>query len=88
METDDFEWDDDKAADVARRQGVNFWSAVQVFEDPNVMHFQDRDHPETRTKSVVDDRLITVIWADGGQGRIRIITAWPSTQREMNDYRT
>jgi uncharacterized DUF497 family protein len=33
METDHFEWDDEKAADVLRRQGVSFSNASRVFDD-------------------------------------------------------
>jgi uncharacterized protein len=88
METDHFEWDDEKAADVLRRQGVSFSNASRVFDDGRCLHLADRDRPQERTKSVgsVDGRLLTVISMDGRDGRIRIITVWPSTTGETDDY--
>ena len=88
METNDFEWDDDKAAKVLAARGVSFWDASRIFDDPLYIQIPDRDDPEARTNAVgrVDDRLLTMIFTDGLEGRIRIITAWPSTTEETDDF--
>lgn len=88
METDDFEWDDDKAAKVLAARNVSFWDAAQVFDDPGFIQLPDRVNPQTRTKVIgsVSDRLLTVIVTDGREGRTAIITAWPSTREETDEY--
>jgi uncharacterized DUF497 family protein len=88
METDHFEWNDVKEADVFRRQGFDFWLAARVFDDPNHVDRADRDRPEERTETIglVDGRLLTVISADGHEGRIRISTAWASDREETDAY--
>ncbi len=88
METDHFEWDDDKAARVLAARAISFWDAARVFEDRRCLHLADRDRPEERTKSIglVDGRLLTVISADGFERRIAIITVWPSEKGETDAY--
>ena len=88
METHDFEWFDDKAAKVLAERKISFWDAARVFDDPQFIQLPDRDNLETRTKAVglVDDQLLTVIFTEGREGRIRIITAWPSSTEETDDY--
>ena len=88
MQTDHFEWDDDKAAAAARKHGVDFWTAARVFDDPYRIESEDGTRHQHRSKSIgmAGRQLLAVIHADGIGGRIRIITAWPATKDEHDDY--
>ena len=89
METDDFEWDDDKAAANLRKHGIDFFDACGAFEDAfYVEDIDDRmDYGEERIQLIgrVGDELIVVIYVERGK-RIRIISARPATREEYDDY--
>ena len=88
METDHFEWDDAKAAMVLREHGVDFWEAASVFDDAFHVVLPDDTRHQARWKAIgfAGQRMLTVVHTDGRDGRIRIITAWPSTKGEIDDY--
>ena len=88
METDEFEWNDNKAALVRREHGVDFWEAVHVFDDVFHVIVPDQTRHADRWKAIglTGKRMLTVVHTDGRDGRIRIITAWPSTKGEIDDY--
>lgn len=91
MQSDGFEWDDDKAATNAAKHGVTFEDAQSVFiHDPAAREAYDPDH------SAGEDRYLLVGWSAGGQllvvcftdrnGHIRIISARELTRREEDGY--
>ena len=89
MQDDDFEWDDDKAAQNTAKHGVSFERAARVFSDPfGVAEIDDReDYGEPRFIMVgmVEGDLIFVAYTER-DGRIRIITARRATKHEQDDY--
>jgi uncharacterized DUF497 family protein len=82
--------DDDKADLVLKKHGIDFWLAARVFDDAFHVIVLDPSRFEYRWKAigVVEGRMLTVVHADGGEGRTRLITVWPSTQGEIDDYYT
>jgi uncharacterized DUF497 family protein len=43
-----FEWDDQKAIENIKKQGVTFGEATEVFYDPNAVEVQDAEHSHLR----------------------------------------
>ena len=90
MESDDFEWDDAKAASNFSKHGVTFGEAATVFSDPMSVSFPDPDH------SLDEDRYLTIGVSASGrtvivshtdrENRIRIISARTATHREKQGY--
>lgn len=89
MNDDDFEWDDQKAADNYARHGVSFEAARDVFKDPFAIdRLDDRvTYPEDRYAIIgtVEDRLLFVAYAMRN-GVIRIISARGAEPHERRQY--
>ena len=89
MQTDEFEWDDDKAASNLVKHGVSFEEATFAFDD--AFAIEDIDpaalHNEYRTQWIGWDgqRLLVVIHTDRGP-RKRIISAREAEPDEYQDY--
>jgi uncharacterized protein len=87
---DRFEWDLEKSAHNFAERFMDFEFASRLFD--NEFHtetYDDRvDYGEDRWKCIgfVDGLLITVVYTPRGCRR-RIITAWPSSSQEENEYR-
>jgi uncharacterized DUF497 family protein len=64
MQSEQFEWDDTKAASNATKHGVTFEDAQHVFTDPHAIEFSDTrcDYSEDRWIRVgmVGNRLLVV----------------------------
>lgn len=80
----DFEWDEDKRAEVIRLRGVDFLVAALVFDDPARTDEPDerKDYGERRYKTagwVGPNRLMVVYTMRGAV--CRIITAWRTGSR-------
>ena len=90
-----FEWDEIKAADDARKHGVTFEVASTVFRDPQIMTTADLGHSET------EERWFSIGWASNGTilsivylwsesdpeiTKGRLIPARPATQTEIRRY--
>ena len=88
METDDFEWEDEKAELVLRKRGISFWTAAAALDDLSCIALDEDTRHEYRMKTVgmVDGQLYTVISADGLGAPTRIITVWYATKAEQNAY--
>ena len=88
MEIDGFEWDDNKAAEVLAARGIAFSVACRVYDDADHLDLPDGTRHEYRWKVVgrVDSQLLTVVFAEGGDGRDRIVTAWYANTVETNAY--
>lgn len=84
MQTDDFEWDDTKAARNLAKHGVSFAEATFAFDDPDGLDILDEglDYREVRYKLIatVGHRLLAVICTER-EPRVRIISA-----REAEPY--
>jgi uncharacterized protein len=89
MQTDDFEWDDDKAARNHVKHGVTFETATFAFDDPHSLDDVEdsANYGEQRLKltAMVDDRLLVVVYIIRGR-RTRIITAREANRHERRDY--
>jgi uncharacterized DUF497 family protein len=88
--TDEFEWNDKKAADNFDRHGVAFEEAQTVFGDRRALTVYDRTH------SIAEDRWITIGLSIAGrllvvvhtdrEGGIRIISARAANRAEERQY--
>jgi uncharacterized DUF497 family protein len=89
MMSDDFEWDEAKAAENYAKHGVSFEMATEVFKDPfAIERLDDReDHGEDRFVLIgmAEGAVLTVIYTERN-GRIRIISARRATRHEQDDY--
>jgi uncharacterized DUF497 family protein len=89
MQDDDFEWDDDKAAQNFAKHGVTFERARFVFNDPfGVGEYDDRrDYGEERFTRVgmVENAILFVAYTER-ENRIRVISARRATKDEQDDY--
>jgi uncharacterized DUF497 family protein len=85
-----FEWNLVKAARNLREHGIAFEEAISVFDDGRAIVEVDPDPDEERFKIVgmaAAGRLLAVIYAERGEGRVRIISAWKATRHEIKAYR-
>jgi len=89
MTNDDFEWDDNKAAENYAKHGISFETAVRVFGDAfAIERLDDReDYGEDRYSilGMVDARLLYVAYAVR-DGVIRIISARGAEPYEKRQY--
>ena len=89
MHDDDFEWDDQKAADNFTKHGISFEAARDVFKDPfAIERLDDReDYGENRFVIVgmVEERLLFVAYTLRGE-TIRIISARGAEPHEQRQY--
>lgn len=89
MQSDRFEWDDEKARDNTRKHKIRFDDAIEVFDDPLALDDIDdtMDYGEERFRVVglVNAVLVTVFYTVRGN-RIRIISARPATRTEERAY--
>ena len=87
--SDDFEWDEAKAAENYAKHGVSFEMATLVFKDPfAIERLDDRaDYGEDRfiLTGLAEGTLLTVVHTERN-GRIRIISARQATRHEQDDY--
>jgi uncharacterized DUF497 family protein len=87
MSDDEFEWDDEKAADNLRKHGVAFDHARPAFADPFAVEDLEILEGEERTRMIAlaEGRLLFVVYAERGARR-RIISARRATRREHDRY--
>lgn len=89
MQSELFEWDDEKAAINKTKHGVCFEEAETVFADTALMSMEDGMYDgETRYRSLGlsnQARLLVVVWTFRGN-KIRIISSWKADKRRRNEY--
>jgi uncharacterized DUF497 family protein len=89
MQSDEFEWDDDKAEANLRKHKISFRAASRVFDDPLVLLEQDftEDYGENRFLAIgrVEGLLMTVAYSERDD-RIRIISARKANNNEQRAY--
>jgi uncharacterized DUF497 family protein len=90
LRSDDYEWDEEKAAINLLKHGVRFEKAIDIFEDPLVATFTDRSHStdEHRVISIGAtfwNEVLVVSHTTRGE-RIRIISARHATKAERRKF--
>ena len=92
MDNVSFAWDEQKAAQNARKHKVSFEEAMSVFLDENAVEFFDPDHSEDEDRFLMLGvswrlRLLVVHYSLRRRGwQIRIISARKSTKNEAKAY--
>lgn len=90
MQSDRFEWDDDKAELNLIKHGVRFEKATYVFEDPFSVTFEDFDHSEGELREITYGctlfNELLVVSHTARQDLIRIISARHATKAERRKY--
>ena len=89
-----FEWDADKAAEVAAQRGITLDDAIAVFFDADAYEEFDEDHSTTEERyriiGLSAKGLLTVVYTVMQEGQpdevYRIITAWHATTSEEKRY--
>jgi uncharacterized protein len=89
VKSDDFEWDDAKAARNRRSHKITFEQAREVFTDAFIVEWiddeQDTDELRFRALGMVNDRLLCVAYTIRGT-TIRIISARRAEPFERRKY--
>lgn len=90
MQSELFEWDDEKALRNYRIHEVDFREAATVFEDPDAITIPDELHSEDEDRSITLGlsllaRVLLVVHTERKQ-RIRIISARKATPAERAQY--
>ena len=89
MQSDRFEWDDEKARTNIRGHGIAFADACYVFEDPFLDEDVDlrEEYGEERViaTGLVGEIVLVVVYCVRG-ARVRIISARRARKREQQDY--
>lgn len=85
----DFEWDDEKARQNAKKHGVTFTEAMLCFLDPLGVDLADAVHPDRIVLVAISraHRILCVVYAERRDGAIlRIISARRATRHEKKIY--
>jgi len=89
MESDEFEWDDDKAAKNLAAHAVSFETAARAFDDAFAIEWTDEqeryDEERFIRLGMVDERILFVVFSFRN-GRTRIISARAAEPRERRRY--
>ena len=88
MVLDDFEWDDDKAAENIRKHRIDFMEAMRVFDDPlYIVKVDDDAFGEQRFVAIgyAPMKPLAVTYTERAD-RIRIISARKATRHEQRLY--
>lgn len=90
MQSELFEWDDEKAVYNLREHEVNFEEAKTVFEDLFAITIPDDLHSEDEDRSIILGlsllaRVLLVVYTERRE-RIRIISARKATPSERSQY--
>lgn len=90
MQSELFEWDDEKAARNLRIHGVDFREASTIFEDPFTITIPDDFHSDAEERSITLGlsllaKVLLVVHTERSD-RIRIISARKATPAERLQY--
>jgi uncharacterized DUF497 family protein len=90
VQSDRFEWDDDKAAVNFQLHGIIFEKVFEIFDDPLGVTFADHSHSTDEDREVTIgttffDEVLVVSHVTRG-GRTRIISARRATKAERRKY--
>ena len=82
-----FEWDNQKRELNLAKHGIDFDSAIEVFDGPIILRRSDRNNEERWTAlAYSDDRLVVVVFTRRADV-IRIISARRARKNEEREYR-
>ena len=84
-----FEWDDAKSTVNVAKHGVSFQLARRIFDGPVLTVRDDReDYGEVREISIgsIDNIAVLTVVHTYRQGKVRIISARPASERERRRY--
>jgi uncharacterized DUF497 family protein len=85
----EFEWDEEKNECNLKKQGIDFETAMLIWEGPIVEQVDDRrDYGQSRfvVFGMVDKRVLAVVYTWRGNRR-RIISARKASRNERRAYR-
>jgi uncharacterized DUF497 family protein len=84
----EFEWDENKRAEVAREHGVDLVEAILIFEGHRLTWRDNRrDYGEVREISIgMADGVCLVVVHTVRDEVVRLITAWKGGRREQRKY--
>ena len=86
----EFEWNDKKAKNNAKKHGVTFVEAVTCFYDPYQVAFYDPHHSECEDREIMiahsDKNRVLMVSYTLRMSVIRLISARLATKREVKDY--
>jgi uncharacterized DUF497 family protein len=85
----EFEWDILKAASNVEKHGVDFDTATEIFDDPDLIVIIDsRTYGERRYKAIGASRgmILFAAYTMRGEGVCRIISARRASRRERSAY--
>jgi uncharacterized DUF497 family protein len=89
MQDENFEWDDDKAAENLRDHRMSFEQAAFAFNDPFAVEWIDERESYGEERCILlgmtNGQVLTVVYTERSE-RIRIISAWRATKYEQNYY--
>ena len=90
MQTEQFEWDEQKAAVNLKKHGVSFAEAATIFEDPYVWIEVDAVHSEDEQRLHATgfsalSRVLLVVYTERRE-LIRLISARRATPEERRKY--
>jgi len=87
-DSEEFEWDSNKATSNLQKHGITFQTAAKVFLDPFAVVTSDVRYSEERSQILgysCLNRLLLVVFVERGT-RNRIISARPATRAELKLY--
>jgi uncharacterized protein len=90
MEDDEFEWDDQEAAEHYAKHGVSFEMAKAVFRDPFAIDYEDRSERYSDYRRIIigvaeAERLLFVAYTPV-ENRTRILSAREAEAYERRRY--
>lgn len=86
----EFEWDNKKAEENLKKHRINFDEAVSVFYDDFARTKPDPDHSNNESRFIIQglsnkNKLLVISFTER-YGKIRIINARKSTNKERSQY--
>jgi uncharacterized DUF497 family protein len=90
MESEEFEWDDDKNAENIRNHGISFETAAVAFDDERAIPFADPEHslvgePRYALLGICESGLVFISFTYRDH-RTRIISARKASRRMQRIY--
>ncbi len=82
-------WDINKAAENLVKHKIEFSHAATVLDDPMAITIEDERHEEQRFITLGADllaRIPVVVYAYGGEDKIRLISARKAAKKERKAY--
>ena len=85
MRISEFEWDDGNTLHLSMRHGIEAEEAEEVFAEAPLFRKTKRGHYAAFGPTSAG-RLLVIIFAVKGSGRVRVITGWDMDRAERQYY--